>query len=66
MGIQIAKAGNASGLVDWSTPVQYGPERLQCNSATVVHSGGGQPAAFAQQTASANCVRVVVICSGSC
>ena len=66
MGIQIGKGGNACGLVDWSTPVQYGPDRLQCNSATVVHSGGGQSAAFAQQTATANCVRVVVTCSGSC
>ena len=66
MGIQIGTGGNACGLVEWSTPLEYGPEHLQCNGATVVHSGAGQSPAFAQQAAGANCVRVVVSCSGNC
>ncbi len=66
MGVQIGKGANACGLAEWSTPVTYGPDRLQCNGATLIHSGSGQSSAFAEQVANANCVRVLVRCTGSC
>lgn len=65
-GIRLGKGDAACNKVEWLTDVQYGTKQVQCNGATMIHSGGGRfnlpPAAIAP----ANCARVVVRCTGAC
>ncbi len=65
-GIRLGKGDAACDQVEWLTDVQYGTQRTQCNGATLIHSGGGNFDLPRSAIAPANCVRVVVRCSGAC
>lgn len=69
-GIQLGK-GNGIGKqacsnVEWLTDVQYGTRRTHCNSATLVHTGGGEFANMTDLFDDSTCVRVVTRCRGVC
>lgn len=66
LGVQLGKGKPACLNVQWLTNVYYGTLRKQCNSAPVVHVGGGEMPELANLLTQATCVRVVTSCSGHC
>ena len=65
-GIQLGKGNPACTNVEWLTNVDYGTRRTHCNSATLVHTGGGGFANMADIFETSTCVRVVIRCEGIC
>lgn len=65
-GIRLGKGDATCDKVEWLTDVQYGTKQVQCNGATMVHSGGGRFDLPQSATAPANCAQVVVRCTGAC
>ena len=52
--------------VRWLTNVEPGTRRVHCNSATLIHQGGGQSAVVRGAFSASSCARVVVRCEGPC
>jgi len=65
-GIRVGRGDSSCDNVEWLTAPQFGPERRQCNQATVVHSGTGRIDLPQGASGHINCVGVVVRCSGAC
>ena len=65
-GIQLGKGSPACSQVEWLTDVDYGTRRTHCNSATLVHTGGGEFADMTDFFDASTCVRVVTRCEGTC
>ena len=65
-GIQLGKGNPACTNVEWLTNVDYGTRRTHCNSATLVHTGGGEFANMANLFEASTCVLVVIRCEGVC
>ena len=65
-GIQLGKGNPACSNVEWLTNVDYGTKRTHCNSATLVHTGGGEFANMTDLFEASTCVRVVIRCGGVC
>jgi hypothetical protein len=65
-GIQVGVGNPECSDVRWLTPVQFGTRQTQCNSATTIHSGGGQLDAGEGAFQESTCVRVVTRCDGAC
>ena len=65
-GIQIGRGNASCSKVEWLTEPQYRTRQTQCNGATRIHSGDGRIDLSRSATESANCVRVVVRCTGAC
>ncbi|MGD8785401.1 MAG: hypothetical protein PVG75_13235 [Thioalkalispiraceae bacterium] len=66
IGIQLGKGNPACLNVEWLTNVEYGTKKKQCNSVSMVHTGGGMMPELANLLTEATCVRVVTRCSGAC
>jgi hypothetical protein len=66
LGIQLGKGNPACLNVKWLTRVSYGTSRKQCNSAPMIHAGGGDMPELANVLKEATCVRVVTRCTGAC
>ena len=65
-GIRVGRGDASCDNVEWLTAPQFGPERRQCNQATVVHTGSGTFELPQSAVGSVNCVGVVLRCSGAC
>ena len=65
-GIRVGRGDASCDNVEWLTAPQFGPERRQCNQATVVHTGSGTLELPQSAVGSVNCVGVVLRCSGAC
>ena len=65
-GIRVGRGDSSCNNVEWLTAPQFGPERRQCNQATVVHSGTGRIDLPQGASGRINCVGVVLRCSGAC
>jgi hypothetical protein len=65
-GIRIGQGDADCAAVRWLTDVQFGTRQVQCNSATRIHSGGGDLGITRGTFDAANCVRVVTRCTGPC
>lgn len=60
-------SGDASCTdVDWRTDVELLQSRVQCNNATLIHTGEGAVDLPPKQLGELNCVRATVRCSGAC
>ena len=66
VGIQIGQGNPGCAQAVWFIEPQFGTRELQCNSASMIHAGGGTLAVSPEQVAEATCVRVLVRCSGVC
>ncbi len=66
LGIQLGKVSPACLNVEWLTDVQYGTRKKHCNSATLVHVGGGEMPELRNILKDATCVKVVTRCTGTC
>jgi len=66
LGVRFGAGDASCANVDWRTELLTSPERRQCNSATLVHTGGGTLDLSTDTIASLNCARVVVRCTGAC
>lgn len=65
-GIQLGQGNPDCSNVRWLSAVQFGTRQMQCNSATLVHAGGGELPVTKDTFAASNCVRVVTRCNGAC
>jgi hypothetical protein len=65
-GIQLGQGNADCSTVRWLSPVQFGTRQTQCNSATLIHTGGGELALPRDTFDVSNCVRVVTRCNGAC
>jgi hypothetical protein len=65
-GIRVGRGDSSCDNVEWLTAPQFGPERLQCNQATLVHTGNGRIDLPQGAVGSMNCVGVVWRCRGGC
>jgi hypothetical protein len=65
-GVRFGRGNASCDNVEWLTAPQFGPERLQCNQATLVHTGNGRVDLPQGAIGSINCVGVVVRCRGAC
>lgn len=65
-GIQLGRGNPDCKNIEWQTDIDYGTRQTHCNSATMVHAGGGQFEDIKGILNSATCVRVVVRCTGPC
>lgn len=65
-GIRVGRGDSSCDNVEWLTAPQFGPERRQCNQATVVHTGNGRVELPQAAIGSINCVGVVLRCRGAC
>jgi hypothetical protein len=63
-GIRLGVGDASCSKVEWLTGIENGTRETQCNGATRIHSGGGTMGQPPQAIESANCVRVLVRCSG--
>lgn len=66
VGIQLGRGVSNCAQPEWFNEPQYGTRERQCNSASLIHTGGATLPVSREQVAAANCVRVVVRCSGTC
>jgi len=64
LGVQLGKGAPACLNVKWIPGVYFGTRKNQCNSSTVLHTGGGEVPEFKTQLHQATCVRVVTNCFG--
>jgi hypothetical protein len=65
-GIQLGRGNADCSTVRWLSPLQLGTRQTQCNSATLIHTGGGELALPKDTFDVSNCVRVVTRCNGAC
>lgn len=65
-GIQLGAGDRECSSVQWTTNVEFGTRRTQCNNATAVHTGGGKLAEARGVFDTSTCVRVVIRCTGAC
>ena len=65
-GIQLGQGNADCSDVRWLSTVQFGTRQTHCNSATLIHTGGGEIAAPKDVFEASNCVRVVTQCNGAC
>lgn len=65
-GIQLGRGNPVCADVEWLTNVEYVTSLRHCNSATRLHTGGGEFSAAANPLDEVTCVRVVVRCEGTC
>ncbi|MGI9329578.1 MAG: hypothetical protein ACR2QB_02595 [Gammaproteobacteria bacterium] len=66
MGLQIGSGSPACTAVKWFNDIQYRTRERQCNSASLLHSGGGDLSLSREQLKDATCVRIVTRCAGTC
>ena len=66
IGIQLGQGVSACSQPTWLMEPEYGTRERQCNSASMIHSGGGRLPLSREQVAQATCVRILVRCSGAC
>lgn len=66
LGVQLGKGHPGCLNTEWVTGVQYGTRQTQCNSATLIHEGGGEMPELSDILKDATCVRVVTHCEGVC
>jgi len=66
LGVQLGKGNPACLNVEWLTNVQYGTQKKHCNSAPLIHVGGGEMPELRNLLSEATCVRIVTRCSGTC
>jgi len=66
IGLQLGRGNPDCTAVNWLTEVQYGTSERQCNSASMVHAGGGTLPVSREQVAVSSCVRVSTRCTGAC
>lgn len=65
-GVQLGKGNPACSDVEWLTDIDYGTRRTHCNSAALVHTGGGEFANMTDLFEASTCVRVITRCEGAC
>jgi hypothetical protein len=65
-GIRVGRGDSSCETVEWLTTPQFGPERLQCNQATSVHTGSGRMDLPQGAVGNINCVGVLWRCRGAC
>ena len=65
-GIQLGQGNEDCSDVRWLSPVQLGTRQTHCNSATLIHTGGGEILVTKDTFDGSNCVRVVTRCDGTC
>jgi hypothetical protein len=65
-GIRFGRGTASCDAVEWVTAPQFGPERLQCNQADLVHNANGRLELPQTTIARLNCAGVVVRCRGAC
>ncbi len=65
-GLRFGNGDASCDDTDWSAGLELLPSRLQCNNATVIHSGEGTIGVPPEEISALNCVRVVVRCTGAC
>ncbi len=65
-GIQLGKGNPGCSQVEWLTDIDYGTRQRHCNSATLIHTGGGEFAGINGIFEALTCVRVVIRCQGVC
>lgn len=66
MGIQLGSGNPACADAEWLTGVEFATRLRHCNSATRLHTGGGQFPQAANRFSAVSCVRVLVRCEGGC
>lgn len=66
VGIQLGRGASGCSRAEWYNEPEYGTRERHCNSASRIHAGGGTLPVTREQVAAANCVRVLVRCSGTC
>lgn len=66
VGIQVGTGNPGCSFVQWTTDVQYGTRRTHCNSAELIHRGGGALLIDPRDFEAATCARVVTRCAGGC
>ncbi len=65
-GIQFGKGNPACSHVKWLTGIEYGTRQTHCNSATLIHRGGGKFTDVEGVFGTLTCARAVTRCSGAC
>ena len=65
-GIQLGQGNTDCSVVQWLSDARFGTRETHCNSATLIHTGGGELDAPKDTLEAANCVRVVTRCFGPC
>ena len=65
-GIQFGRGNPACAHVEWQTGIEYGTRQTHCNSATLIHRGGGRFTDVEGFFGTLTCARVVTRCSGAC
>lgn len=65
-GIQLGQGDAACSSVRWLSNVEFGTRQTHCNSATLIHAGGGELPVTRDVLDQSNCVRVVTRCTGPC
>lgn len=65
-GIQLGQGNADCSDVRWLSAAQFGTRQTHCNSATLIHTGGGELGATKATFEASNCVRVVTRCNGPC
>jgi len=66
LGIQLGKGSPGCLNIEWLTDVQYGTRKKHCNSATLVHVGGGEMPELRNILKDATCVKIITRCTGTC
>ena len=66
VGVQLGRGASGCSQAQWYHEPEYGTRERHCNSASRIHAGGGTLPVTRQQVEAANCVRVLVRCSGTC
>jgi hypothetical protein len=66
MGIRLGRGNPACSDVEWLTGVEYATRLRHCNSASRLHTGGGEFSDAANRLEEVSCVRVIVRCEGTC
>ena len=65
-GIQFGRGNPACSHVEWLTGIEYGTRQRHCNSATLIHRGGGKFTGVEEVFGTLTCARVVTRCAGTC
>ena len=65
-GIRFGRGSPACDTVEWLDDIEYASRVRQCNSASRLHTAGGEFSATAGRVDSLSCVRVLVRCAGTC
>ena len=65
-GIRFGRGNPACDNVEWLDDIEYASRVRQCNSASRLHTAGGEFFAIADGVSAVSCVRVLVRCEGAC